>query len=160
MNWWPMRGLTRRFTERRTYVSNLPVKPLPSLFRRSLFVYPIDLGNSNALNMDISALKTPHYNPHRVGIFFAATPRQADVLLLLGTPIAPLREALTATLHQVPRPFAAVWIPEEGPDEEGIYLTKAVEDAGGSLIATIVPYRGPEDILGVLRTAMNGRFAS
>lgn len=164
MKWWSLFGLTRLLTERRQFPSPIEVRPLDKTFRRSLFVYPLDLGNSNALNLEIAAMKTARYNVHRLGIFFADSPRHADLFLLLGNLLPALEGALDATLLQAPRPFAALWIregthtsgakPGEGP---GRTLESRVNDCGGTLIGEIESLQGPEEIIGVLRAAMTGR---
>lgn len=156
MTWWPIFGLMHRITKRGDYTAGLPVQPFPRTFRRSLHVYPLDLGNSNALNMEIAALKTALYNPHRLGIFFAGTPRHADVLIFLGDLARPLEEALATTLLQVPRPYGVVWA-REGIPPHAVSRNKVeqiVKDAGGSLLCVIDELEGPTQLLGVLRDVM------
>lgn len=157
MTWWPLFGLTHRITQRSDYSAGVEVKPFPRTFRRSLHVYPLDLGNSNALNMEVAALKTALYNPHRLGVFFAATPRHADVLILLGDLVAALEEPLASTLLQVPRPYGAVWIREEMQPSRVVSrdrVEEMIENAGGSLLCAIDGLEDPSQLLGVLRDAM------
>lgn len=157
MTWWPLFGLIHRITKRGDYSAGIAVAPLPRTFRRSLHIYPLDLGNSNALNMEIAALKTALYNPHRLGIFFAATPRHADLLVLLGDLVEPLEEPLTSTLVQVPRPFGVVWVREEPRPPRSIpreRVEQLIEEAGGSLVCAIDELEGPAQLLGILRDAM------
>jgi len=112
MRWWPLFGLSRRLTEKNAYQSDVDATPLPRLFRRSLFVYAIDAGNSNALNVEIAALRSPQYNIHRFGIFFADAPRHADLLLVLGRPTRQTLAPVEETIAQLPRPFGIVHIYE------------------------------------------------
>lgn len=112
MRWWPLFGISRRLTEKRDYESAAEVRPLPRLFRRSFFIYAVDAGNSNALNIEVAALRAPQYNIHRLGIFFTDTPRHADLLLVLGQPTSGTIGALTETLSQIPQPFGILHIRE------------------------------------------------
>ncbi len=112
MKWWPLVGLGKMITERNTkedYVSSIEVKKL-SVFKRSMHVYTIDVGNDNTLNFEISALRTPRYNVHRFGIYFAASPRHADLLIVLGKPTKKMVKPLVETLRQLPEPFGVLWI--------------------------------------------------
>jgi len=70
IRWWPLYGLKRKLTERKEYVSSVKLRlSTTAVFKRSLFVYVIDVGSSNALNFEISALEAPQYNIHRFGIY-------------------------------------------------------------------------------------------
>jgi Ni,Fe-hydrogenase III small subunit len=160
MRVWPLFGITRLLTERRDLAPRPATVQLDRLFRRSLHLYPIDAGNSNALNMEIAALKQAQYNLHRFGIFFADTPRHADLILLLGEPLRSLEEALARTLEQLPRPFGLLWLRERPRDStagsaaDGIEIRALVERAGGTIVATIDGPAGPDEIIGALRAAM------
>ncbi len=159
MRWWTLFGLARMLTERTRFSSPVPVKALSSTFRRSLFVYPIDAGNSNALNMEVAAMKTAQYNVHRLGIFFTDSPRHADLFLLLGDPLPTLTEAIESTLNQAPRPYGVLWIREPGlkaPRASSGEVETSVVRAGGTLIAIIENLTGPEQIIGALQTARRG----
>lgn len=74
--------------------------PLGGAFTRSIHVRVVDAGDCSACLSEITHLNDPLYNMHRLGIFITPTPRQADVLLVVG-PVtehmrAPLREAYDA----------------------------------------------------------------
>ncbi len=49
-------------------------------FRRSLHVRHVDAGSCNGCESELQALNNPFYNLHRLGIFFTASPRFADLL--------------------------------------------------------------------------------
>ncbi len=51
----------------------------------SIFIFPLHLGGSNATSLELSAIFTPPYNAAHYGISLTASPRQADVVLLLGS---------------------------------------------------------------------------
>ena len=114
MKWWPLWGLTRRLTERTQYAKDLSVPSASRIFRKSLHVYPIDVGNANDLNFDIRALQAPQYNIHRFGIFFADVPRHADVLLVLGRPTEKMVPILLETVNQMPGPYSIVSVESKG----------------------------------------------
>ncbi|MCL6452584.1 MAG: NADH-quinone oxidoreductase subunit NuoB [Alicyclobacillus sp.] len=81
---------------------------LQSVFRRSLHVRHIDVGSCNACESEVLALSNPYYNFHRLGIFFTASPRHADVLLVTGALTPAMREVLVATYEAMPRPRLVV----------------------------------------------------
>ena len=151
MTWWPLFGITRRLTEKRRYSTEASVKPVGRLFRRSLFVFPIDVGSSNALNIEVAALRTPQYNIHRFGIFFTDTPRHADLLLVLGRPTAKTLGPLEETISQLPRPFGILHLYEPFPP-----ASRFMETELPNLIARIEGVPSAEELLGILRAASRG----
>ncbi len=150
-NWWLPYGLKKRLTEKKDYKTDIDVKPIEGIFKTSLHIYIIDVGNSNELCFEIKALQTPQYNIHRFGIFFSDTPRHADVLIVLGPAsekmIAPLQE----TINQMPKPFGIILI-ESGEINTGIDIKSLVKE---NLLAEINNYENPEQIIAVLLKIMN-----
>jgi Ni,Fe-hydrogenase III small subunit/Pyruvate/2-oxoacid:ferredoxin oxidoreductase delta subunit len=73
-------------------------------FRRSLFIRHVDAGSCNGCESELQALNNPFYNLHRFGIFFTASPRFADVLLVTGPVTPQMREPLLATYEAMPGP--------------------------------------------------------
>ena len=67
-------------------------------FRRSLHIRHVDAGSCNGCESELQALNNPFYNLHRLGIFFTASPRFADLLLVTGpvtnAMLGPLRDDL------------------------------------------------------------------
>lgn len=55
---------------------------------RSIFIFPLHLGGSNGAKLELDAIFTPPYNAARYGINLTHSPRQADVVLLLGAATA------------------------------------------------------------------------
>ncbi|BBD73190.1 hypothetical protein HS1genome_1579 [Sulfodiicoccus acidiphilus] len=86
------------------------VKTTNSLFRKSLHVFPVDVGSCGGCNVELKLLFSPQYDATRFGIFLVNTPRHADALLLMGVMVegmeGPLREALDA----MPEPKVVVLI--------------------------------------------------
>jgi len=119
IRWWPLFGLKRKLTERKEYVSSVKLRlATRGIFNRSLFVYVIDVGSSNALNFEISALEAPQYNIHRFGIYLTDSPRHADVLLILGHPVKIMMDPLKETISQLSRPFYIITI-DDNPNDSG-----------------------------------------
>ena len=73
-------------------------------FRHSLHIRHVDAGSCNGCESELQALMNPFYNLHRLGIFFTASPRAADLLLVTGTVTEPMREPLRAAWEAMPEP--------------------------------------------------------
>lgn len=146
IGWWPLYGLRKKLTERKEYFSSVPLRFNPAkIFQKSLFVYVIDVGSSNALNFEISALQAPQYNTHRFGIYFTDSPRHADVLLILGRPTQLMLEPLQETVSQLPHPFYIITI-DDCPEHPGLEAYPQWLEH----IAHINGITTPSEILGLL----------
>ncbi len=77
---------------------------LRKIFSSSLYVRHIDVGSCNACESEVLSLSNPYYNFHRLGIFFTASPRHADVLLITGALTQAMKPVLVATYEAMPRP--------------------------------------------------------
>ncbi|MGB6172543.1 MAG: NADH-quinone oxidoreductase subunit NuoB [Xanthobacteraceae bacterium] len=77
-------------------------------FRRSLHVRHVDAGSCNGCESELQALNNPFYNLHRLGIFFTASPRFADLLLVTGPVTNAMLEPLRATYEAMAEPRWAV----------------------------------------------------
>lgn len=89
------------------WVANPPPAPThkaPAGFKRSLHVRHIDAGSCNGCESELQALANPFYNLHRLGVFFTASPRFADVLLVTGPVTHAMREPLLAAYEAMPEP--------------------------------------------------------
>ncbi|HUI11954.1 MAG TPA: NADH-quinone oxidoreductase subunit NuoB [Xanthobacteraceae bacterium] len=73
-------------------------------FRRSLHVRHVDAGSCNGCESELQALNNPFYNLHRLGIFFTASPRFADLLLVTGPITNAMLEPLRATYEAMADP--------------------------------------------------------
>jgi Ni,Fe-hydrogenase III small subunit/NAD-dependent dihydropyrimidine dehydrogenase PreA subunit len=81
---------------------------LPKPFRRSIHIRHLDTGSDGAVEQEIAALLSPYYDMHRLGLFFTATPRHADVLLVTGPVTAPMEAVLCRTYEAMPEPRVVV----------------------------------------------------
>jgi Ni,Fe-hydrogenase III small subunit len=82
-------------------------KPLAAL-GRSVHVFMVDVGSCNACNLEVLALANPYYDSQRLGIFFTASPRHADALLVVGIPTNEMVEPLQRAYAALPAPKAVV----------------------------------------------------
>jgi Ni,Fe-hydrogenase III small subunit/ferredoxin len=73
-------------------------------FRRSLHIRHVDAGSCNGCESELQALNNPFYNLHRLGIFFTASPRFADLLLVTGPVTYAMLNPLRATYEAMPEP--------------------------------------------------------
>lgn len=74
------------------------------VFQGSLHIRHVDAGSCNGCESELQALNNPLYNFHRLGIFFTASPRAADLLLVTGVVTPGMRDALRATWDAMPEP--------------------------------------------------------
>jgi len=73
-------------------------------FRRSLHIRHVDAGSCNGCESELQALNNPFYNLHRLGIFFTASPRFADLLLVTGPVTYAMHEPLRRAYDAMPEP--------------------------------------------------------
>ncbi len=74
----------------------------PRSFSKSLHVMVVDAGDCGACLHEVKQLNNPLYNMHRLGFFFTATPRTADLLLVVGPVSENMRKALEKTWEAMP----------------------------------------------------------
>ena len=76
--------------------------------RRSVHVRHVDAGSDGSEEWEIQALLGPVYDVHRLGIFFTASPRHADVLLVTGAGTAGMAGPLRTTYEGMPDPKVVI----------------------------------------------------
>ncbi len=76
--------------------------------RRSVHIRHVDTGSDGSEESEIQALTSPYYDMQRLGLFFTASPRHADVLLVTGGVSAPMREPLLRAWDAMPAPKAVI----------------------------------------------------
>lgn len=79
-------------------------EPLPHAYSHSTHVMVVDAGDCGACLREVKHLNNPFYNMHRLGFFFTATPRAADVLLVVGPVSENMRLPLLKTYEAMPAP--------------------------------------------------------
>lgn len=72
--------------------------------RRSVHVRHVDAGSDGSEEWEVAALTNPIYDVQRLGIFFTASPRHADLLLVTGAGTAAMTRSLRTTYEAMPDP--------------------------------------------------------
>jgi Ni,Fe-hydrogenase III small subunit/ferredoxin len=76
--------------------------------RRSVHLRHVDAGSDGSEEWEIQALTNPTYDVHRLGIFFTASPRHADLLLVTGSGARGMLEPLRRTRTGMPDPVVVI----------------------------------------------------
>jgi len=76
--------------------------------RRSVHLRHVDAGSDGSEEWEIMALLNPVYDIHRLGIFFTASPRHADVLLVTGAGTVGMTGPLRTTYEGMPDPRVVI----------------------------------------------------
>jgi Ni,Fe-hydrogenase III small subunit/ferredoxin len=72
--------------------------------RRSIHVRHVDAGSDGSEEWEVAALTGPIYDVQRLGIYFTASPKHADVLLVTGAGAVGMLDALCQTYEIMPEP--------------------------------------------------------
>jgi len=73
-------------------------------FTGSLAIRMVDSGSCNACEAECNALSNPYYDLERLGIYFVASPRHADVMLLSGLMTFNMTPHVLDAYTQMPEP--------------------------------------------------------
>jgi Ni,Fe-hydrogenase III small subunit/ferredoxin len=76
--------------------------------RRSLHIRHVDAGSDGSDEWEVQALLNPVYDIHRLGVFFTASPRHADILLVTGVGTAAMEAPLARTREGMPDPVVVI----------------------------------------------------
>lgn len=79
-----------------------------SLLQRSVHIRHVDVGSDGAEEWEINALVNPDYDIHRLGLFFTASPRHADILVVTGIGATGMLAPLRRTWEAMPHPKLVV----------------------------------------------------
>jgi Ni,Fe-hydrogenase III small subunit/ferredoxin len=102
---------------------------------RSVHVRHVDAGSDGSDEWEVAALLNPVYDVHRLGIFFTASPRHADLLLVTGAGSAGMVGPLSVTYEAMPEPRVVVAV---GTDAiSGGLVSPSYASSGG--VGGIVP---------------------
>jgi Ni,Fe-hydrogenase III small subunit/ferredoxin len=103
--------------------------------RRSVHLRHVDAGSDGSEEWEILALLNPVYDIHRLGLFFTASPRHADVLLVTGSGGHGMAAPLRTTYEAMPHPKVVIAV---GTDAvSGGIVSPSYATGGG--IGSIVP---------------------
>jgi Ni,Fe-hydrogenase III small subunit/ferredoxin len=75
---------------------------------RSVHIRHVDAGSDGSEEWEVLALLNPVYDVHRLGIFFTASPRHADVLLVTGAGAHGMAAPLRRTYDAMPAPKVVI----------------------------------------------------
>ena len=76
--------------------------------RLSIYIRHVDAGSDGAEEWEVAALTNPVYDAQRLGIYFTASPRHADLLLVTGAGTIGMAGPLRTTLEAMPDPKVVV----------------------------------------------------
>lgn len=76
--------------------------------RRSVHIRHVDTGSDGSDEWEVQALLNPVYDIHRLGIFFTASPRHADILLVTGVGASGMAAPLRRTREAMPDPVVVI----------------------------------------------------
>lgn len=77
-------------------------------FGRSLFIRTLDTGSCAVCESEIRMLTAPHYDLQRLGFFFTAAPRHADLLMVTGPALRVMDPAVAKTYRAMPGPKVVI----------------------------------------------------
>ena len=96
--------------------------------RRSVHVRHVDAGSDGSEEWEIQALLGPVYDIARLGVFFTASPRHADVLLVTGVGSRGMAGPLRTTYEAMPEPRIVI---ATGTDAVSGGLLRSSEETAG-----------------------------
>jgi Ni,Fe-hydrogenase III small subunit/ferredoxin len=102
--------------------------------RRSVHVRHVDAGSDGSEEWEIQALLGPIYDIHRLGVFFTASPRHADVLLVTGAGAHGMSGPLRITYDGMPDPKVVIAV---GTDAVSGGMLSESEAVTGGVFATV-----------------------
>jgi Ni,Fe-hydrogenase III small subunit len=79
-----------------------------AMFGRSLHIRTIDTGSCAVCESEIRLLLAPHFDLHRLGLFFTPAPRHADLLMVTGPAVRAMDVALKKTYMAMPEPKVVI----------------------------------------------------
>ena len=112
------------------------------LFRGSLAIRQIDAGSDNACEQEIVALSNSFYDIERFGIYFVASPRHADMLLVSGPVTRNMIQAVKRAYEATPNPKIVVSVGDDAIDGGLFKGSYAILDGVDSILPAHYQIRG------------------
>ncbi len=126
--------------------------------RRSVHLRHVDAGSDGSEEWEIMALLNPVYDIHRLGMFFTASPRHADVLLVTGAGGHGMADPLRETYDAMPHPKVVIAVGTDAVSGGIVSPSHATAGGVGSIVPVDVWLPGsppsPFAILSALLTAI------
>ncbi len=95
---------TERLTDFESQTMDELQQTIFKTFGRSLGIRHVDAGSCNGCELECQAVQNPFYNIEGYGLYFVASPRHADVLLVTGPVSRNMAQALKKTYAAMPSP--------------------------------------------------------
>jgi Ni,Fe-hydrogenase III small subunit/ferredoxin len=95
-------------TEENVAAARAALAARTAALRRSVHVRHVDAGSDGSEEWEIQALLGPVYDIHRLGVFFTASPRHADVLMVTGAGTTGMTGPLRTTYQGMPDPKVVI----------------------------------------------------
>jgi Ni,Fe-hydrogenase III small subunit/ferredoxin len=102
--------------------------------RRSVHVRHVDAGSDGSEEWEIMALLNPVYDIHRLGMFFTASPRHADVLLVTGAGASGMADSLRETYDAMPHPKVVIAVGTDAVGGGIVSPSYATEGGVGDIV--------------------------
>ena len=149
-------------TEQNLAATRAALRARTAALRRSVHLRHVDAGSDGAEEQEIAALLNPVYDIHRLGIFFTASPRHADVLLVTGAGAHGMAEPLRRAYDGMPDPKVVIAVGTDACGGGLLAGSYATSDGVGAVIGVDVWLPGspppPFSILHAMLSAF-GRLA-
>jgi Ni,Fe-hydrogenase III small subunit/ferredoxin len=105
-----------------------------SALRRSAHLRHVDAGSDGSEEWEIMALLNPVYDIHRLGLFFTASPRHADILLVTGAGAHGMAGPLRETYEALPHPKVVVAVGSDAVGGGIVSPSYATSDGIGGIV--------------------------
>ena len=132
--------------------------------RRSVHLRHVDAGSDGSEEWEIMALLNPVYDIHRLGMFFTASPRHADILLVTGAGANGMADPLRETYEAMPSPKVVIAVGSDAVSGGIISPSYATTSGVGAIVPVDVWLPGsppsPFAILSALLLALDRLPAS
>jgi Ni,Fe-hydrogenase III small subunit/ferredoxin len=126
-----------------------------SALRRSVHVRHVDTGSDGSEEWEIQALLGPVYDIHRLGVFFTASPRHADVLLVTGAGAAGMTGSLRTTYEGMPDPKVVIAVGTDAVSGGLLAGSEMITDGVGASVPVDVWLPGvPPSPFGILNALL------
>lgn len=128
--------------------------------RRSVHVRHVDAGSDGSEEWEVQALLGPVYDVHRLGIFFTASPRHADVLLVTGAGTPGMTGPLRTTYDGMPDPKVVIAVGADAAS--GGLLGDRLTGVDGTVPVDVWVPGSPPSPFGILNALLiaTGKLAS
>jgi len=102
--------------------------------RKSIHIRHVDAGSDGSEEWEVAALTNPVYDVQRLGIYFTATPRHADLLLVTGVGTAGMTGPLRRTYEAMPHPKVVLAAGTDAVSGGLLHPSYAGADGIGSIV--------------------------